>query len=360
MNYEFGFGFFNLLYVGDADQDLSFDQYLKEIEATFKGIRGVSDFEIRTAFRPWETQRIPAESPDVASGASPFPDMEQTALMVQFRLNVPEVVQEELIDPDFFQFGTEDFRVVYFCGFNGPSVIVFPLESSGAASGGVAVTREYLAKELALTMHLRLQVIGPTPYPVNCYLRPGEHIGSRFVWSWKEQSGYDEITYEYDAERYSDEGKLFLYFIPEVGGEIGQYYWFERWNERIENEWASLEYKILELAIDLRDANFYSRIRSLFRYGRNASVLGLELAVLESTTIKDDATMRTIIREAESEDMTSLLEVTRQLQIDRIAATPDQLEKLLSIVDATQSKRWNAIWPVLAALLGAIVGSHLL
>ena len=358
--YEFGFGFLNFLYTNAEGQEIAFDQYLEEISKTLIGLSGVSDFKMSYQFRPWEVQLLPIKVPDVENGEMPFPDMEQTALSVQFRLNIPRSEQEKLIDAEIFNVKSENFLVVYFCGFSGPSVFVFTLDAPRSGSHGIAVVREFLLKALSESEHLRLQIVGPTPFPRDCLLVPGDDIGIGFAWTCKEQSGYDEIRYVYDRDAYVDDDELIYDFTRELGEEVAQYFGILRWNRRIEIQWSELETRILNLAVGLQDRNFKSKTKSLFRYGKDASILGLDLAVLEAQTIKEDAEMTVIFREAQGQDLISMLEVTREIQTDRIAATPKQLEKVLSIVDATQSKRWNAIWPVIAALLGAIVGSHLI
>ncbi len=142
--------------------------------------------------------------------------------------------------------GTERFKVYIISSFHGPISFVecvSPVDG-GSPSYAVRVVREFMRSEfLKIKSPVTFEVLGPSPFHADISLKRELELSETGAFTYVEhvKKGYNEISFSYDPEEFSDDGSALDHLISELSGEVGLFYAVVRERVKQMRGWSAIQ-----------------------------------------------------------------------------------------------------------------------
>jgi hypothetical protein len=277
---------------------------------------------------------------------------------VEFDVHILKRLHKDLVD-EYISLGSEAFRVRIQSAYYSPVTFVVTSDLEDDPSDAVRLVREFLSRELGHHPIVPFQYLGPSPYHMDCFLKPAPPNTLPVAWACalEPSTAYDRATFTYNPDFYETEDDLFEDIFHATAEEICLQYYATQLDLRRSRQWDRVAGAINRVRELGSAQGWRGRLRWFLRSGLQLEQAFIDLADFEMADIGDrqdlDRGYRSIY---DGRGRTFFQAHADEALKGRYVFPTKQAADLLALVERRQSRRSDWIALVIASLAGGAVG----
>lgn len=341
------------------------EQYIAELRKALESIPNIEQISITEIVKDQTTpQDISEKIPDIHEADGFFPNWGFGK--VEFSIHIPERIQRQILP--FLDVCTERFKISINYSYHMPVTFVVPVNPTGECcpADAVIVIREFLELQFIniKSEYIRFEYLGPSPFHADCYLKPGECIGSdgsspgfisRDVTT---EIGYDELIINYDTKIFENRKDVEACFFKEIISELSFFYGISRIRAIKLRKWVQIEEMLEEIIPKNTKKGIWRSFRESISYSGKIKKLFIAIAIFEKDLIFIKEEIRHDYEDIYSDRWTSYFQkfIDSAMREEETYPTKELIQ-LLSYLEDKRAKNMELLTMFFSAIIGGGIGA---
>ena len=334
---------------------ITINEYINEIKNSLNKIQNLNNLQIECFEEEDYNIEDAIETIDKERGVFPNP----LGFLIKFELFIPLRIQSEL---GVVELPTEKFTVTIVYNYFLPVVIIEPhnYEAEIMASSAVRLIRLFLGKEFKSDV-LRFESLGPSPFHVDCFIKPEDSFGDLTIWSKRfPQRGYDKIYFYYNPKSFSNENEVLEKIIDETDSELGFFYSIIQHEASQFYKWSKIELLVKNLTRTLHLGGIKGFINKFLLCSRESNNIFISSAEFQSNEIMEKKFLRKHYKDVYFGEQEGHFKHFIDSEIEnRIEYPIKQVNELISFLENRRLHILEISMLLFAAIIGGVVGALL-
>jgi hypothetical protein len=366
---SFGIGSFHLSPGPDLPQAFTGEEFAQAIRRGLESIGNIAEIRMSLPDEFLEASFThDPKSPSFLQSIPPFPDM--SVGRVGFDLYIPDRLQSELwrtyMPGPLRKTLTEQFSVsIHYISLIPVVYIttVDPTDSHNDPSDAVPIVFALLATNLARSGLLRFNPLEPSPFPLDCYVRPETDPKASdppFATTRTSARGFDEMVFSYNSQALKTVEAAEERIFDTINQELNFYYFLKYLQELRASRWLVVDSLVQGLRALESSTGLKGYRDRLFASSGQRNRAFMALADFESLEIQAQAMMATAqgltYRPGRSDLFKDDADAALRAQI---AFPSEQANRLLQLFEARRSAGLQNLVVSTSGIVGVAVGAWL-
>jgi len=341
------------------------EQFIAELYKVLESIPNIEQINI-TDIEEGENppQDISEKIPDIHEARGVFPNWEFGK--IGFAIHIPDRIQRQILP--FSEICTERFEVLINYGFDMPVTFIEPIDPIGrcSPSNAVQVVREFLNQQFIniKSEYIRFEVLGPSPFHADCYIKVGEDIGSNesspgFISKdVTTGAGYDELVFYYDTEIFENGKDAEACIFNEMIFELSFYYEIIQSRSIKIRKWEQIDEMLRNIIPEDRKKHIWDSFLEFINYSGKLRKLFIAIAIFERDLIFAKEAIRRDYKDVYSNRWASHFQnfIDKVMKEDETYPTKEIIQ-LLSYLEDKRAKNMELLTMFFPAIIGGGIGA---
>lgn len=343
----------------ESKGEITSKEYIEILQRELEQIAAINDIEITSS----ETWTLKAESLVGEEAIKLLND-----IRVQFRINIPERMQDSLYkeiygDEQNNLIKSEEFLVKIEDTYYFPILFVRIKGDNQyrEASRALVLVREYLIKELKdRNSKIDVKILGPTPFHADFFLGPDESKNFDGIYGFRSDvlkaRGYDSIYAFYNKDDYKDIEGAYNDLSLDISQEAEIFYMIRSNDHDRINEWQILNNQMDDVIN--KEGKFFKKQLSKLFYAKRIEKVYSSIYSFGVSSALSSAVESSGFKSVYDADKPHHIKYVVEKEISTSMQYPvSELMKMIEFLENRRSKNIEVIYLAISTLIGAGIGA---